>query len=139
MAVLLIASLDTQRKAAALAAALLQDGGRITLGDFVATLAATYADRLRLQVQVDPLTCDRMERRGRKSSLLDTVTQPAMWIRLRPRTSAAWSALCAATGLTGSGLYAAAVSSLWDEVCGPDAEIWERTRRAEAAGCAAAA
>jgi hypothetical protein len=140
MSVMIRASLTTQRQAVALAAAMLQDDPGATVGDFLGVIIGAYAQRVGARVTIPPPTVLTGEPRGRRTDLVAALTRDGAWfVSARPDLVKAIDALKDFTCLTMADLYRAAVDHLWAEVCGPDAERWERTRRAEAAGCAAAA
>jgi hypothetical protein len=140
MSVMIRASSTTRRQAVALASAMLQDDPGATVGDFLGVIIGAYAQRVGARVTIPPPTVITGEPRGRRVDLVTALTRTGDWfVSARPDLVKAIDALKAATGLTTVDLYRAAVESLWAEVCGPDAGLWERTRRAEAAGCAAAA
>jgi hypothetical protein len=140
MSVMIRASLDTRRQAVALASAMLQDDPGATVGDFLGVVIGAYAQRVGARVVIPPPTVLTGEPRGRRTDLAAALTRDGAWsVSARPELVKAIDALKAYTCLTMPDLYRAAVDHLWGEVCGPDAGLWERTRRAEAAGCAAAA
>jgi hypothetical protein len=140
MSVMIRASLTTQRQAVALASALLQDDPGATVGDFLGVVIGAYAQRVGATVTIPPPTILTGEPRGRRTDLVTALSREGDWfVSARPALVAAIDTLKDFTCLTTVELYRAAVESLWAEVCGPDAGLWERTRRAEAAGCAAAA
>lgn len=140
MSVMIRADIRTQRRAVALASAMLQDDPGATVGDFLGVVIGAYAQRVGAHVVIPPPTVLTGEPRGRRVDLLAALTREGAWfVSARPGLVVAIDALKSYTCLTMADLYRAAVESLWAEVCGPSAELWERTRRAEAAGCAAAA
>jgi hypothetical protein len=140
MSVMIRASLDTRRQAVALASAMLQDDPGATVGDFLGVIIGAYAQRVGARVAIPPPTVLTGEPRGRRTDLVTALTRDGEWfVSARPGLVKAIDALKERTGLTMADLYRAAVDHLWAEVCGPDAGLWERTRRAEVAGCAAAA
>jgi hypothetical protein len=140
MSVMIRADIRTQRQAVALASAMLQDDPGATVGDFLGVLIGTYAQRVGAHVVIPPPTVITGEPRGRRVDLLAALMREGDWfVSARPGLVVAIDALKDFTCLTTRDLYAVAVESLWYELCGPDAERWERTRCAEAAGCAAAA
>lgn len=140
MSVMIRANLDTRRKAAALAAAMLQGDPAATVGDFLGVLIGAYAQFVGADVTVPAPTMTTREPRGRRVDLIEAVTREGDWfVSARPELVRAIDALKDYTCLTTVELYQSAVESLWAEVCGPTAERWERHRRTEAAGRAAAA
>jgi hypothetical protein len=140
MSVMIRASLTTRRQAVALASAMLQDDPGATVGDFLGVVIGAYAQYVGARVTIPPPTVLTGEPRGRRVDLVTALTRQGDWfVSARPDLVKAIDALKERTGLTTVELYRAAVDHLWVEVCGPDAGLWERTRRAEAAGCAASA
>lgn len=140
MSVMIRADIHTQRQAVALASAMLQDDPGATVGDFLGVIIGAYAQHVGARVVIPPPTVLTGEPRGRRVDLVSALTRDGAWfVSARPGLVKAIDALKDFTCLTMADLYRAAVDHLWAEVCGPDAERWERTRRAEAAGCAAAA
>jgi hypothetical protein len=140
MSVMIRADIRTQRRAVALASAMLQDDPGATVGDFLGVLIGTYAQRVGATVTIPPPTVLTGEPRGRRVDLVTALSRDGGWfVSARPDLVKAIDALKDFTCLTMADLYRAAVDHLWDEVCGPRAGLWEHARRAEAAGCAAAA
>jgi hypothetical protein len=140
MSVMIRADIRTQRRAVALASAMLQDDPGATVGDFLGVVIGAYAQRVGAHVVIPPPTVLTGEPRGRRVDLLAALTREGAWfVSARPGLVVAIDALKDFTCLTTVELYRAAVDHLWAEVCGPDAGLWDRTRCPEAAGCAAAA
>jgi hypothetical protein len=140
MSVMIRADVHTQRRAVALASAMLQDDPGATVGDFVGVVIGAYAQHVGAHVVIPPPTAATGETRGRRVDLVSALSRDgALSVSARPGLVRALDALKEHTCLTMADLYRAAVDHLWAEVCGPDADAWERTRRAEATGCAAAA
>jgi hypothetical protein len=140
MSVMIRADVSTQRRAVALASAMLQDDPGATVGDFLGVVIGAYAQRVGASVVIPPPTVLTGEPRGRRVDLVTALSREGEWfVSARPALVAAIDDLKVFTCLTTRDLYAVAVESLWYEICGPDAGLWERTRCPEAAGCAAAA
>ena len=128
---------ETRRQSVALMAALIAGDPEATVIDLIEAVLGDLAD-------LRGLTRSTMAdgpKRGRP------VTAPPIEALCRPRLSL-WvpvhvedlgAALCADLGWSWDQVWSVGVERVWGEVCGPDAGLWERTRRAEAAGCAAAA
>jgi hypothetical protein len=130
----------TRRRAAALAAVMVEGDPGATVGDFLGVVLGSYAAHCGVGVEIPAPTMTTGQRAGRRTNLVAAVSRKDSWVAAAPRgLEDVVHVLRIATRTNLPKLYREAVWRLWDEVCGPHAEIWERTRRAEAAGCAAAA
>lgn len=130
---------ETRRRAAALAAAMLEADPRARLADFIDVLVGEYARAFGLDVTVAAPSLDTGDYRGRPGDLIAAVSAPSFSFKPRPATVGALRAAVERCGGTMSRWYDLAVDRLWREVCGPDADLWERAERAQAIGCAGAA
>lgn len=130
---------ETRRKAAALAAAMIEGDPRARLADFVDLLVGNDARNLGLDLTVAAPSLGTGDYRGRSGDLIAAVSAPSFSFKPRPATVSALRTVVPRTGSTLSRWYADAVRDLWCEVCGPDADRWERIRRAKPIGCPAPA
>lgn len=139
MSLTITADPETRRKAAALAAAMIEGDPRARLADFVDLLVGNDARNLGLDLTVAAPSLDTGDYRGRSGDLLAVVSAPSFSFKPRPATAGALRAVVARTGGTLSRWYTVAVEELWSEVCSPYADQWEQVERAQAIGCAGAA
>lgn len=139
MSITITADHETRRRAAALAAAMIEGDPRARLADFVDLLVGEDAREHGLDVTVAAPSLTTGDYRGRSGDLLAAVSAPSFNFKPRLATARALRAVAAIRGGTMSQWYMFAVDQLWREVCGPFADVWERARRAEAIGCAGAA
>ena len=129
----------TRTKAADCVRALLEGDPRATLVDWIDVAVGAFADSIGLDVELPLPSLVTGERRGRPGDLLAAVSRPELRVLPRTTTQLAIARLSAAACCSPGAVYRQGVAALWAEVCGPDADAWEHTRRAEAAGCAAVA
>tara|TARA_R110000822_G_scaffold146332_4_gene285424 strand:+ start:3068 stop:3499 length:432 start_codon:yes stop_codon:yes gene_type:complete len=118
---------ETRRKAAALAAAMIEGDPRARLADFVDLLVGSSGRT------VARPSLDTGDYRGRPGDLLAAVSSSCLSFTPRVGTVASLRAAVSASKGSPSRWYAAAVAGLWAEVCGPDADRLELQSRPMAA------
>jgi hypothetical protein len=128
---------QTRRQSVALMASLIAADPQATV---IGLIEAVLGDLADLRGLARPTAADGLKR-GRPVTTppIEALCRPCLSLWVPARIADLGAAICADLGWTWDQVWSVGVERMWGDVCGPDAEIWERTRRAEAAGCAAAA